>query len=197
MTGSPSIFRKNPEWDKRLVKMLKKGTREIAVGFPRGEATTSDRYPEHGEKEGPTVLQVAIWNNYGTRRIPARPFMQQAVPRVIKVVNRLVRAQVKKLEKRGKNVATITTQDVEDLAADLGQPPTNNGKDELNWSPLERFYRLIGQAAQDELRQTITDGDYAPNAPRTIAQKTAHSDHPLIDTGKLRKSVRYVVRDKK
>src|ERR1035441_8034415 len=177
--GQPSISRKNPEWDKRLVKMLKKANRQIAVGFPKGERTTSDRYPDQGGKEGPTVLQVAIWNNYGTRRIPARPFMQQAVPRVVKVVNRLLRVVVRKLKKRGKTLATMSFLDVDDLAEILGQKPPKGSHEYAK--ELDQLFHVIGEAARGELRMTITDGDYVPNAPRTIAQKTAHSDHPLID----------------
>lgn len=41
---------------------------EVTVGF-HGD----DYYPD-----GTSVVDVAIWNNYGTRHIPARPFMDYA-----------------------------------------------------------------------------------------------------------------------
>lgn len=212
MTGPPSISRKNPDWDKRLVKALKKANCQIAVGFPRGEATTSDRYPEDKKgRQGPTVLQVAIWNNYGavivprTKKalwaegmahpvmkvvIPARPFMQQAVPRVVKKVNAALRFILKELKRRGKTIASMSCFDADDLAELLGQKPPK-GPHEVG-KELNLLFRIIGQVAADELKMTITDGDYAPNAPFTVQRKK--SSHPLIDKGKLRESVTYVIR---
>ena len=206
VTGPPSISRKHPDWDKRLLKMLKNANRQIAVGFPRGEKSTSMRYPS-----GATILQVAIWNNYGavvvprTKKalfapgmshpvmrivIPARPFMTQAVPRVIKVVNKTLRFIAKELKKRGVTLASLTSRNVDELAAILGQPqlkaPHQTGKE------LERLFRIVGQVAADELKMTITDGDYVANAPFT--EKMKGSNHPLIDKGMMREAVTYVIR---
>lgn len=50
---------------------------------------------------------------------------------------------------------------------------------------------LLGQQAQKDIQQKITTLDTPPNAPRTIAEKG--SSNPLIDTGAMRASIRYVV----
>lgn len=190
MTGPPSISRKNPEWDKRLVKMLKKANRQIAVGFPKGEAKTTSTPYDTEKRHGPTILQVAIWNNYGTRRIPARPFMQQAVPRVVKEINRILRVVIQELKKRGKTLTTMSFMDVDDLAEILGQKPPKGSHEYAK--ELDQLFHVIGEAARGELRVTITDGSYVENAPRTRAAKK--SDHPLIDKGFLREAVTYVIR---
>lgn len=46
---------------------------EIAAGFPAGDAKGAITYPN-----GASVLQIAAWNNRGTKNIPARPFMHEA-----------------------------------------------------------------------------------------------------------------------
>lgn len=55
---------------------------------------------------------------------------------------------------------------------------------------------LIGQAA---VQQRMTDGPFAPLAPRTLAARKARGrtgEKPLIDSGQLRRSVTYIVRKK-
>lgn len=56
--------------------------------------------------------------------------------------------------------------------------------------PLNQLGVLLKGLVQTE----ITDGEFEPNAPSTIARKG--SDHPLIDTGTMRQSVNYVVRQR-
>lgn len=52
---------------------------------------------------------------------------------------------------------------------------------------------LLGQLAQAEVQKTIIKIKEPPNAPATIAAKG--SSNPLVDTGLLRQSIRYVVDD--
>lgn len=51
----------------------------------------------------------------------------------------------------------------------------------------------MGQLAEGHVKQEITDLKIPPNAKSTIAAKG--SDNPLIDTGALRQSIRYVIDD--
>lgn len=51
-----------------------------------------------------------------------------------------------------------------------------------------------GQRGAALVKQAITEGDWVPNSPATIAIKG--SDKPLIDTSHMRNSATYVVRDK-
>lgn len=57
--------------------------------------------------------------------------------------------------------------------------------------------KAIGLYSQGKVRGWFTNdkNGWMPNSPITIAKKK--SDRPLIDTGELRKSIVYVIRDKK
>lgn len=50
----------------------------------------------------------------------------------------------------------------------------------------------MGNVLEGDVKAKITDGPFTPNAPATIRQKG--SARPLIDTGRMRQSIRYVVR---
>lgn len=57
-------------------KLVQESGMECAVGFPtndQGLATPEAAYDGHA-----SIIQVALWNNYGTDRIPSRPFMDLA-----------------------------------------------------------------------------------------------------------------------
>lgn len=58
----------------------------------------------------------------------------------------------------------------------------------------EDIYTQIGVFQKGLIQQTIRDGDFVPNAPSTILRKG--SDKPLIDTGKMRQSVAFVIKEK-
>lgn len=59
---------------------------------------------------------------------------------------------------------------------------------------LGAFLKKVGILGEAHVVAQISDGGYEPNAPATVARK--RSDHPLIDTGHLMKSVRSQVRKK-
>lgn len=59
----------------------------------------------------------------------------------------------------------------------------------------EMMMKSIGVFVKGLVQQEIVDGTFEPNAPSTIKRKK--SDKPLIDTGKMRQSVNFVVVDKK
>ena len=51
---------------------------------------------------------------------------------------------------------------------------------------------MLGAVGVGIVQSEIVEGQFAPNAPSTIRKKG--SDRPLIDTGHMRQSVKYVVR---
>ncbi|WP_368489314.1 hypothetical protein [Clostridium sp. BJN0013] len=55
----------------------------------------------------------------------------------------------------------------------------------------------VGMLGQNICRKWFTDPEnkWASNSPLTIKQKRKNSDKPLIDTGALRNSITYVIRD--
>ena len=50
----------------------------------------------------------------------------------------------------------------------------------------------LGQTVQRDIQRKIYDGPFVPNAPSTVRRKK--SARPLIDTGRMRQSVRYTIR---
>lgn len=61
---------------------------EVGVGFIAGEANAKKR--DKNGKINPTdldIVQVAAWNELGTSKIPARPFMQQTLDNNEDVIN--------------------------------------------------------------------------------------------------------------
>ena len=64
------------------------------------------------------------------------------------------------------------------------------GKEEA----VEALRNAAGLAGEAAIRQAIIDLDQPPNAEMTIAMKG--SENPLIDTGHLKNSVTYVIRNR-
>ena len=65
---------KNPDAIKKLQKRAKEISRKtVAVGFPKGKLNAPHYEGEHG-KPGPSIIDVAIWNNFGIG-VPKRDFM--------------------------------------------------------------------------------------------------------------------------
>lgn len=58
----------------------------------------------------------------------------------------------------------------------------------------EQILKQIGIFQKDLMQEKIRNGSFAPNAPATIRKKG--SDKPLIDTGRMRQSVDYVIQKK-
>ena len=54
-----------------------------------------------------------------------------------------------------------------------------------------RMQLVKGGSAEDVLKKI---GDFVPNSPETIKRKG--SDKPLIDTGRMRQSINYVIQEK-
>lgn len=59
----------------------------------------------------------------------------------------------------------------------------------------EQALDKLGVFSKGLVQQEIVDGEFEPNKPSTIKKKG--SDRPLIDTGNMRQSVQYVVRERK
>ena len=57
---------------------------------------------------------------------------------------------------------------------------------------IEQIYEQIALIAQGDVQQNIANGKWTANAPSTIKRKK--SSKPLIDTGKLRQSVKGIVK---
>ena len=64
----------------------------------------------------------------------------------------------------------------------------------IKGEPVDRILKKIGIFQKDLIQEKITEGSFAPNAPSTI--KAKGSSKPLIDTGRMRKSVNFEIKQK-
>ena len=145
------------KYKKFLAKMS-----EIAGGVKAGilnGATTTD---------GKSIPEYAVYNEFGTSRIPARPFMRTV-------------AKTKPKQWIGQMVAHVR----------------GKAADPQSWKGA---LVLAGESMKADIKNSIQNGSWAPNAPATVAAKKrkgkVEPDHPLIDTGQMLAAVSYEVVEK-
>jgi hypothetical protein len=128
------------------------------------------------EKDGNVVSlgEIAIWNEYGTKKIPPRPAFRMGLEGAMKTRKPNIEAFLKNL-----SVMVLNGQ-MESRRSDLDQR-------------LKILLTGIGQSAVKETKEIIKMGSTTPNAPATIAKKGF--DHPLYHTGTLLDNVNYEVID--
>jgi hypothetical protein len=143
------VKQKNPNWIEKLKLRYKQEPLEAAVGYPRGKDGVGNAHYEGGA----SLLEVAIYNNYGTEDIPRRAFMEEAAKNMQPKYKKMMKDAVKDI-----NSGKITLKQVLKKAALMGQ---------------------------SEVQKAIMDGDWTPNAKKTILRK--ESKRPLMDKGDMRK----------
>ena len=67
-------------------------------------------------------------------------------------------------------------------------------KDLIRGASAGQILKEIGVFQKDLIQEKITEGDFVPNAESTVRQKG--SSKPLIDSGRMRQSVNYVIQKK-
>jgi hypothetical protein len=140
----------------------------VKVGVLSGEGEQPKRVRKQGLQsngaEKPTLVQVAWWNEFGTRkkdmtvRIPARSFMRSTVDENRRRLFRMKRKLVSKM-----------------LIKDISLP---------------KALDVLGQFAQSRIEKKIVDLRIPPNKRSTELRKG--SSNPLVDTRQLGQSIRYV-----
>lgn len=120
------------------------------AGIPAGATTT----------DGKSIPMYAAYNEFGTSRIPARPFMRTTAN-----------------EHQNEWCETLA-------GALKGEILKDNAKGAMG---------LVGEQMKAHIQQTIQKGSFAPNSPKTVANKRrkgkVEPDHPLIDTGQMLASI--------
>ena len=138
---------------RRFERMLRElGSLQVRVGFQQGGAT---------EDDGTDICDIAMWNELGTERAPARPFLRMSV------------------------------DENEDKIKDFLK---SKKADIVGGASAEQVLKEIGIFQKDLIQEKITNGSFVPNSAYTIAKKG--SSKPLIDTGRMRQSVNYVIKEK-
>ena len=161
---TPRVRDEDRGYEDLLQRVRAMQNKSIEVGI--FESKGSELYPDAtflGKLAGSavTVLDVAIWNEFGTDHIPERSF---------------IRAWFDENAAKTKEAVRLML-----IAVKQGK-----------YTP-EQALELIAQRFVAEIQKRMAEGIPPPNAPATIEMKG--SDKPLIDTGQLRSSITYVVKD--
>ena len=85
-------------------------------------------------------------------------------------------------------------QTVEDYKGQITKHANKAVKAAIHGGGAEEALNSIGAFTKGKMQLEIRNGDWVPNAPYTIAKKG--SDKPLIDTGRMRQSIVYVIKEK-
>lgn len=143
---------------------------KISVGI-----LEKDGAQEHKGEHDLTVLEVAIWNEFG---VDAEGVDKNGKPYHVKIPPRsFIRAWVDENQER---IREAMHRLMESVVA---------GK-----RTKEEALELLGQWCVGQIQARIAQGIPPPNAPSTIAAKGSATT-PLINTGQLRSSVSYRVED--
>lgn len=125
----------------------------VKVGFPAGKAS--------GE-----IIERAVYNEFGTRHIPERPFLRNAMR-----ANR--------------------TKYVDGMKSEVRQIIADAIKGRTRARAIESALNRLGIIAVGDIQDEITALSSPPNAASTIRQKG--SSNPLIDTGAMRAAVTHQI----
>ena len=85
-------------------------------------------------------------------------------------------------------------QSVDDNRDKIDQMCEAQARELTKGGTAERCLKQLGVFGKSLVQEKIENGSFEPNAPSTIWKKK--SDKPLIDTGKMRQSVNFVIRKK-
>jgi hypothetical protein len=149
----------------RGYRELLKRVKMPAVAIATGVLAKDGAQPKQGTEGALELIEVAVWNEFGTSRAPARSF---------------IRAWFDAEEPTLREKLTVLLQEV--VAGKLTRDQA-----------LER----MGLYCVGAIQKRIAEGIAPENAPSTIEKKTkgaGGSTTPLVDTGQLRSSISYEVR---
>lgn len=118
------IKQRNPGAIKKLLQRYDKGI-DIAVGLPKGSEVAGVKYPD-----GTDLLDVAMWNEFGTSSIPERSFIRVGVRANLDDLNKLAANLVKELnegkidiETAGEALGLKAADGVKSYIVELTSPP--------------------------------------------------------------------------
>lgn len=146
--------------DKIRAEFRRAGEAFVSIGVHEG----AGEYPG-----GPSVVQVALWNEFGTERpdgstgVPSRPFIREAVHAHTGQINAWRQQAIKKIA-------------------------------EGEWT-VKKGLEFIGFRVRELIKNNILSDMPPPNAPSTAARKRAAGIAPrtLFETGLLLRSIEYKV----
>ena len=163
------VRQKNKGWVDKLLKRVKNLERqEAACGFPN---TLNKKYDN-----GASVIDVAIWNQYGTYNAPARDFMNPANEEINKKWGELSKKAIPAI-----NAGKTDAQTVLEAGANVA---------------VAEIKKSIVNLREPANAPITVQGGWMRNkkSGKLFYVEGKGSDNPLVDTGNMMNSVTYVMR---
>ena len=144
-----------------LVTNIKSNAKTVKVGILKNATGDVDDGAIY-EQPKETIAEYAAKNEFGSARIPSRPFMRTTI------------------KKQSSNWQNIVAHLIKESNLDI-----------------ETVLTAIGERAAADVRDTIKNGKFVPNAPMTIELKRLkgrpNPEQTLIDSGNMISSIGYEV----
>lgn len=109
---------------KQVEKMLEKLRKEFKSA-PKGARAgylAGERHKDENGKELPLISDIALWNEFGTDKIPPRPFMRNANAKIQKRAPEIVKAGMDD----EKDIRLITAEIAQDMRTQIIDSITSN-----------------------------------------------------------------------
>lgn len=162
----------------------------VKVGLPAGEVATSKAYQADGQETAPTVLQVGIWHEYGTKTIPMRSFLRGPFIEKKSVMDGTIANQLKMVLEDGLDIEVALGRiGLAGRNISVGAFKTGGYGEWPALSPITIELRRSGGArnARDVANAAKASSSAFWQPPVEGATKI------LVDTGLLRNSITWVV----
>lgn len=175
---------------RQLASMKRAKEASVKVGLPAGESATSKAYQSDGQESAPTVLQVGIWHEYGTKTTPMRSFLRGPFAEKKADLDKVIAAQLKLVLESGLDIEVALGR--VGLAArniSVGAFKTQGYGEWPALSPITIELRRGGGAK---------NGRDVGNAAKAVSSAfwtppVEGATKVLVDTGLLRNSITWVV----
>lgn len=133
------------KWKKHFAKYREEP--ELHVGILNGATYQG----EYGTKPGQSVAEVAYWQEYGTRKIPPRPFFRNTIQEKKSEWVKAVESEVK----RGQSLEQALIAAGDTITADITDTIKSGVEPPLSRETLERREKL-GLTSKTPLMATMT-----------------------------------------
>lgn len=178
---SVRVKRKNPRFLEDLKLRYKQKAIEAAVGYPMGKdgvgaphypTNQSGAYKSRKDKSkpmspplggGPSIVEVAIWNNYGSGNGPRRAFMDQAAKAMQEKFRKMMKEAVPRINK-----GEITLKVVFKAAGLMGEAEVRKSLTGGPWAPNSP--ETVARKKSE--RPLIDSGDLRKYATSTVRPRT-------------------------
>lgn len=175
---------------KQLKAMERAKNAVVKVGLPAGETATSKAYKSDGQESAPTVLEVGIWHEYGTKTVPMRSFLRGPMKEKEAELKKVLNQQFALVLEKG--------LDVEIALGRVGLTARNISVGAFKTQGYGEWPALSSITIELRRAGGARNGKDVGNAAKAVGSafwKEASSGKakPLIDTGLLRNSITWVV----